>query len=137
DRRVRRRQRVVEAQEPAYRRRRLGRLRGRGAVARVQHLAGGALVSLLTHPVIASARTERDVEHPVVEAPALDTHVVEDGDVMAARHIRTEWTPCNRLDSGLRRQDRRDLDPVKHQMPVGAHRIKAHMYAVIVAEKYA
>jgi hypothetical protein len=61
--------------------------------------------------------------------------VVEDGDVMEAEHIRTEWTHCYCLDGRHRREDRWDLDPVKHRMPVGAHRIKAHMYAVIVEEK--
>ncbi len=92
-------------------------------------------MTLTDHPVIASMRTERDVEHPVVEAPALDTHVVEDGDVMEAEHIRTEWTHCYCLDGRHRREDRWELNPVQHRLPVGAHRIKAHMYAVIVEEK--
>lgn len=92
----------------------------------------------LTHPVTASMRDERDVEHPTVEVPALDTHVVEDGDALPAEHIREEFTSCFCQDGRHRPEDRDDL--ARHQRtypPVGAHRLKAYIYAVIVEEKTA
>lgn len=88
----------------------------------------------LTHPVIASMRDERDVEMPTVEVPALDTHVVEDGDVMAAEHIRTEHTQCFCQDGRHRNEDRQDLSPHRRTQLAGAHRITAYMYAVITEE---
>lgn len=90
----------------------------------------------LTHPVIASMRDERDVEQPTVEVPALDTWVVEDGDDMHAEHLREEYTSCFCQDGRHRSEDRDDLTRQRRvYMPTGAHRLKAHIYAVIVEEK--
>lgn len=88
----------------------------------------------MTHPVIASMRDERDVETLTVEVPALDTHLVEDGDVLAAEHIRTEHTQCFCQDSRHRNEDRQDLSPHRRSLLAGAHRIKAHMYAVVTED---
>lgn len=89
----------------------------------------------LTHPVIASMRDERDVEHPTVEVSALDTHVVEDGDVLDAEHLREEYAACFCQDGRHRSEDRDDLARQRRvYTPAGAHRLKAYVYAVIVEE---
>jgi len=78
---------------------------------------------------------ERDVEMPTVEVDALGAFLVEDADVMDAESIRTEYTHCFCQDGRHRPEDRGDLT---HQRrfypPVGAHRLKAYIYAVIIEE---
>lgn len=89
-------------------------------------------MSLTADPFIESARAERDVEHPTVEVPALDTFVVEDADVMTAEHIRVEFARCFCLDGRHRREDRTELRHYREPYPpVGSHPVYAHMYAVI------
>jgi hypothetical protein len=84
------------------------------------------------HPVIASMRDERDAVELTVEVPTLDVHVVEDGDVMDARHLRTEHTHCWCQDGRHRNEDHSDLGRYPSAYPpVGAHLIVAHIYAVI------
>jgi len=90
---------------------------------------------MITHPVIASMRDERDVEMPTVPVDALGAFVVEDADVMDAEHIRTEYSNCFCQDGRHRTEDRDDLYRMRRfYPPAGSHRLKAYIYAVIVEE---
>jgi len=90
----------------------------------------------MTHPVIASMRDERDTEQPTVEAPALDTWVVENGDVMDAQYLRAVPHGCHCPDR--RHRDERDREAISPNgwLPDGAHPITVHLYAVIVEETH-
>lgn len=89
-------------------------------------------MSLTADPFIESVRAERDVEHPTVEVPALDTHIVEDGDVMAAEHVREEFADCWCQDGRHRHEDRTDwVRGSSTYRPAGSHPIKAYVYAVV------
>lgn len=90
-------------------------------------------MTLTDHPVIASMRAERDVEHPVVEVPALDTHVVEDGDVMEAEFLRAGTWACHCIDGRHRDIDREELAYADSWLPFGAHRVPVFVYAVVGA----
>lgn len=86
-------------------------------------------------PVMASLRDERDVEHPTVEVSALDTHVVEDGDVMAAEHEREYPADCFCQDGRHRAIDRDSVEYANSYIRRGAHRVTVHLYAVVAEEK--
>lgn len=85
----------------------------------------------LTHPVIAAMREERDVEQPTVEVPALDTHLVEDGDVMDAEHVRSGPWACFCEDKRRRDIDRRPLEFEASYLPKGSRLLRVHTYAVV------
>lgn len=78
---------------------------------------------------------ERDVEHPTVEVSALDTHVVEDGDVMDAEHEREYPADCFCTDGRCREIDRESVEYANTFVRQGAHRITVHLYAVVVREE--
>jgi hypothetical protein len=84
--------------------------------------------------VIESMWDERDVETPTVEAPALDTWVVEDGDVMDAEHERSYPADCFCEDGRHREIDREQVAYPNSRVHDGAHRITVHLYSVTSAE---
>ncbi|MFD2024126.1 MULTISPECIES: hypothetical protein [Promicromonospora] len=75
---------------------------------------------------------DRDVETATVPVPALDVHVVEDGDVMVAEHVRSGAWVCFCIDSRHRDLDRR---PHVGHLPDGAHPVTVHLYAVIAEDR--
>lgn len=76
---------------------------------------------------------ERDVEPPKVEVDALDVHVVEDGDVMTAEHVRSGVWECFCTDQRHRDIDRRELEYPFSYIKDGAHRVPVHVYSVVGA----
>lgn len=78
---------------------------------------------------------ERDVEQPTVEVPALDTHVIEDGDVLPAEHERQYPADCFCTDGRCREIDRERVEYPNSRVRDGAHRITVHLYAVTVREE--
>jgi hypothetical protein len=88
-------------------------------------------MSLIEHLML-----ESDVEAPTVEVDALGVTVVEDGDVLAAEHVRDEYTHCFCQDGRHRPEDRDDLVVQRRTYPpAGAHRLKAYIYAVITEDR--
>lgn len=85
-------------------------------------------MSLIEHLLL-----ESDVETPTVEVPALDVHVVEDGDAMAAEHVRTGVWECFCTDGRHRDIDRIELAYPTSWIKDGAHRVPVHVYAVVGA----
>lgn len=79
---------------------------------------------------IAYSRAEPEVE-ATVEAPALDTWVVENGDVMDAQYLRAVPHGCHCPDR--RHRDERDREAISPNgwLPDGAHPITVHTYVVI------
>jgi hypothetical protein len=72
---------------------------------------------------------------PTVEVDAVDVHVVEDGEVMLAEHLREEYTHCFCQDGRHRPEDRDDLVRQRRTYPAaGSHRLKAYIYAVITED---
>jgi len=79
---------------------------------------------------------ERDADVPKVEVDALGVTVVEDGDAMDGQHVRSVPHACWCEDRRHRDdRDRLALANYHGYVPVGAHPITVHMYAVIVEEK--
>ena len=75
---------------------------------------------------------DRDVVTATVPVPALDVHVVEDGTVMDAEHVRSGPWVCFCIDSRHRDLDRR---PNTGHLPQGAHPLTVHLYAVVAEDR--
>jgi hypothetical protein len=76
---------------------------------------------------------ERDVEPPKIEVDALGVTVVEDGDAMAAEHVRSGVWECFCQDQRHRDIDRIELAYPTSYIKDGAHRVPVHVYSVVGA----